>query len=145
MDRKPGIVVVEHDPYLGMLLLEVLTEQGYAVHLWTERQGAVELIRQMRPDLVILDLWLRRRGDGWQVYEALQADPATAQIPVVLCSEDTLLGGMDGTRPGTTTMIEKPFDLDDLLEVVATVLAADESRSVRQAQPAPRPAHLGRA
>ena len=57
MDRKPDIVVVEHDPYLGMLLLEVLTEQGYAVHLWTERRGAVELIRQTRPDLVILDLW----------------------------------------------------------------------------------------
>ena len=46
MTRMPLITIVEHDPMLGMLLLEVLTEEGYAVELWTERAWALRVIRR---------------------------------------------------------------------------------------------------
>src|SRR5918997_7093446 len=63
MNRKRSITVVEHDPMLGMLLQEVLSDEGYVTELWIECEGALECIRRTQPDLVILDLWLRRRGD----------------------------------------------------------------------------------
>ena len=62
MCEKPVITIVEHDPMLGMLLLEVLTDEGYATELWAERAGAFEYIRRTQPDLVVLDLWLHQRG-----------------------------------------------------------------------------------
>jgi CheY-like chemotaxis protein len=133
MNTKPLITVVEHDPMLGMLLLEVLTEEGYAVELWTERAAACEAIRRTQPDLVILALWLRQRGDGWQVLDALQRDPATSQIPVIVCTDDTLLLQADAAhvagRPAAA--LEKPFDLDVLLDAVAEVVSVGVQHAER--------------
>ena len=70
---------------------------------------------------MILALWLRQRGDGWQVFDALQRDPATCQIPVIVCADDTLLLRADAAQPAgqPVAALEKPFDLDVLLDVVA--------------------------
>ena len=116
MNRKLSITVVEHEPLLSMLLLEVLSDEGYATELWTECAGALECIRRTQPDLVILDLWLRRRGDGWQVVDHLQRDPATRQVPIILCTDDTLLLQMEGAQliERAAAVLEKPFELDRL-------------------------------
>lgn len=53
MTKQLSISVVEHDSMLGMLFLEVLAQAGYAAELWAERTGAVEFIRQTRPDVII--------------------------------------------------------------------------------------------
>jgi CheY-like chemotaxis protein len=122
MHKKPLIAIVEHDPMLGMLFLEVLTEEGYATDLWTERAGADAFIRRTRPDLVILDLWLRQRGEGWQVFDALQRDPATRPIPVIVCADDTQSLELHGARQ-PCAILEKPFDLDLLVDDVDDAVA----------------------
>jgi DNA-binding response OmpR family regulator len=125
MTNKPSIIIVEHDPMLGIVFHEVLTLEGYAAELWTEAAGAVEHIRQIQPDLVILDLWLQRRGDGWQIFDDLQHDPFTQAIPVILCSTDTLTLQWNGLRAGQpAAILEKPFDLEVLLAIVADLLSA---------------------
>lgn len=140
MTKKPLVSVVEHDSMLGMLLLEVLTEEGYAVELWTESLGAYEDIRRTQPDVVILALWLRQRGDGWQVVDALQRDPATRQIPVIVCADDPLLlqsaASCSAGRPAA--VLEKPFDLDVLLDVAAEVLNGSAAPAERAVTPAER-------
>ena len=133
MNRNPSITVVEHDPMLSMLLLEILAEEGYATDLWTEPTGASEFIRRTQPDLVILDLWLRRRGDGWQVVDQLQRDPATRQIPIILCTDDTLLLQLEGAQrvERAAAVLEKPFELDRLLALVSEGLTV-EAKKVEQ-------------
>ena len=57
-----------------MLLLEdILTEAGYHYHpdVWTRCAGTVACILQAHPQVVLLDLWLEQRGDGWTVLDAL--------------------------------------------------------------------------
>jgi CheY-like chemotaxis protein len=125
MTNTPLITVVEHDPMLGMLFHEVLMLEGYAAELWTESAGAVEHIRQRQPDLVILDLWLHQRGDGWQIFDDLQRDPFTRAIPVILCTTDTVPPQWNGPPTAQpAALLEKPFDLEVLLAVVADLLKA---------------------
>lgn len=142
MSKKPVIIIVEHDPMLGMLLLEVLTDEGCATELWTERAGAFEYIRQKQPDLVVLDLWLHRRGDGWQVFDALRRDTATRGIPVILCADDPLLLQIEGAgrHAGAAIVLEKPFDLEQFLDLVAEIFMHDAQPSPRQAKTAKLPA-----
>lgn len=130
MRRKPLITVVEHDPLLGMLIVEVLAEEQYATTLWTECAGADELIRHTQPDLVILDLWLRRRGDGWKIFDQLQRHPATRHMPVIVCTDDTLLLQPDPDQPSRRpwAVLEKPFDLDVLLHLVADLLTVESQK-----------------
>ena len=142
MNRKPSITIVEHDPMLSLLLLEVLSDAGYATELWTECGGAIEFIRRTQPDLVILDLWLRHRGDGWEVFDQLKRDPATCQIPIILCTDDTLLLQMGRARLGgrPAAVLAKPFEIDLLLALVAEALTLGVNRSQRVKSHAERPA-----
>lgn len=121
MTKQPSITVVEHDSMLGMLFLEVLAQAGYAAELWAERAGAVEFIRQTRPGVIILDLWLRHRDEGWQVFADLQRNPSTRPIPIILCTDDTVsLQQHYGQAAGrAAAILEKPFDIEMLLAVVA--------------------------
>jgi CheY-like chemotaxis protein len=77
--------------------------------------GAGDLVRGLRPALVLLDM--RLPGvDGFEVCRQLKADPTTRDVPIVAVSG--LVGQAQRERAlalGCADWIEKPFDLDDLL------------------------------
>jgi len=64
-----------------------------------------------------LDISLDQLGQGWQLLDMLRLDPATAQIPIIICSPDPwLLREQDGLlRTLHCDSLEKPFDLEMLL------------------------------
>jgi CheY-like chemotaxis protein len=85
--RRPVIVVLDEDAaLLGLLqqLLEVVA--GYTVEIGSEAADGYALVKRVRPDLVILELLFAGRPLGWAALERLKADPATARIPVLVCS-----------------------------------------------------------
>ena len=117
---KPVVAVIEGDPAIALLMDELLTEEGFQTHLWPERQGAAQFVRTLAPDLVILDLWLRERGDGRSVLEQLRQDRRTRSIPVIVCSGDTqMLQEQAATlRADDCELLAKPFAVADLLALV---------------------------
>ena len=64
------IAVVDGDWACQDLFGDVLTSAGHHPVLWDVRTDAFDLIARLRPDLVILDTWLRARDDGWQLLQA---------------------------------------------------------------------------
>jgi CheY-like chemotaxis protein len=85
---------------------------------------ALALVRRARPDLVVLDVQLPGL-DGLAVARALAADPATAAIPVVLCSgAGPAVAAAAGRAAGVVAFLPKPFDLRELLGAVARALGA---------------------
>jgi CheY-like chemotaxis protein len=86
---QPLIVVVEAYSAMGLLIDEALTDEGYQVRLWAEGASAAAVIREDQPALIILDLWLRQRGDGLPILDQLWADRATRHIPVIVLVDDT--------------------------------------------------------
>ncbi len=77
------VLVIDDDRTIRDLMVQTLNGDGFrAVTTWNAEEG-LRLARELRPDLVVLDLTLPAT-DSWAMLSALNADPALAQIPVVL-------------------------------------------------------------
>jgi CheY-like chemotaxis protein len=129
--ERPRVVVIDDDAPFLALMSEILHDAGFRAFCWPASRGAIEQLRRHAPAAVIVDLWLEDRTAGWRLLEALRAEPFLRHLPVVVCSADVAAlreRADDLTRAGWRALA-KPFDLDELLRVLAalsptTVLAS---------------------
>jgi len=101
------------------------------VELYAAMSGSLglELARDHRPDLILLDLHLPDIP-GAEILDRLQGDPATASIPVVVVSADATPMQIQRVRAsGVAAYLTKPIDVRELLRVVETVAAGTEEAS----------------
>jgi CheY-like chemotaxis protein len=90
-------------------------------------QLGLELVREYRPDVVLVDLHLPDL-DGREVLEQLKADPATADIPVVVLSADATPSQVERLRvAGAADYLTKPLDVERLMAVLAGEVTAPTS------------------
>ena len=137
-DGGRRILIVEDDPVAASLLAEYLSEDGYALEVAPTAEQALARIEEDPPALICLDMALPGELDGWEVMARLKASPATAQIPVIVCT------GHDGrdraAMLGAADFITKPFSEQRIREAVqkvlpegrGTVLVADDDPTVRR-------------
>ena len=120
------IAVVNNDTVFLDLMAELLAGEGYEPLVCKEGDKAYALVKERRPDLVVLDIRLDQPEAGWTILELLRLDPATATIPVIVCSADApfLRAKAATLRELDCDVLEKPFDLDTLLAKVAAGLSA---------------------
>ena len=112
----PLVLVVEDGPYIGAMVRTALEDDGYRVLLEAAGGAGIDDAREQRPAAIILDLMLPDL-DGQDVLRALKADPATADIPVIVMS--AVAGVLKPEeRQLVQTVIRKPFELEDLLTAV---------------------------
>ncbi len=111
--ERPTLLLVEDDPPTRGLVRELLRNEGYGLLVATNGEEAVNVARAEAPDLVLLDLMLPKKS-GWTVLEELKADPATREIPVIVVSAFGSPGAEDA-RARAARVVEKPFDLAELL------------------------------
>ena len=116
----PVVLVVEDSPQMSGLLSEVLEEEGLVVRVARNGADAVAQARALRPALITLDLGLPGMS-GWQVVEALQADPATAAIPVIAVSAHAR-DLAPAFQARVAHVVAKPFYVSDVVEVVLATL-----------------------
>ena len=110
------VLVVEDDPEVAALLAEVLAGAGYAPTTTNSALGAVALAKRLRPVVLVLDLGLPYRSGG-ALLDDLQADPATAALPVVVVSAfaDAL---PPARRARVASVLDKPFSPAALVAAV---------------------------
>jgi DNA-binding response OmpR family regulator len=121
MDR-PVIVVVEDDSGIARMLHAALTEiAGYQALTAPDGAQALEVIAATHPDLIIADVNLPDI-DGFALCDRLHSQPATAALPCLFMSARRCDAEL--TRRGITDFLAKPFDLDELLAHVETLVAA---------------------
>src|SRR3989344_7251171 len=82
-DKK--ILVVEDDKFLGDLLAKHLTQEGVQFELAVDGESAVTKAEAMKPDLVLLDLFLPGI-DGYEVLKRFKLNPTLPSVPVVILS-----------------------------------------------------------
>ena len=115
------VLVVEDNESLREPLVELLTDEGYAVRAAEHGQAALDILQSWRPDLILLDLAMPVM-DGLAFLARISAIPAAATIPVIVLS--AYIGYLEGTPPpNVVVVIQKPYDVARLLETVADVLA----------------------
>jgi CheY-like chemotaxis protein len=117
------IVVADDDPFIRRLVAFTLTKFGYAVSEACDGAAALKLVRDVRPDLVVLDV-LMPEMDGLEVTRALVQDPATSDIPILILSANAQRSDIEaGLESGASAYVTKPFEPEVLGERVAELLA----------------------
>ena len=117
---QPRIAVVDNDAGTRQLLDDLLTDERYAVTLWPGVDDPVAFVQAATPDLVLLDLHLGGDFQAWDVIDALCGDGSVVAVPVIICSADgiTLKRDAPAFRDHGCVIVDKPFDLDDLLSAI---------------------------
>ena len=121
---QPLIAVMNDDTDFLALMYELLTGEGYRCLICKESARVYPLIKEQHPDLVILDIRMGNPEAGWTILELLRLDPATASMPVIVCSADTIFlrAKEAALRALHCDILEKPFNLDALLLKIVLAL-----------------------
>ena len=136
VERRPGdvwqstarvagkrVLVVDDDPDIRELLFTALEDEGFEVVPAGNGQEALAIIKTFRPDVIVLDLMMPVM-DGWQFAQELRArDEGDEDIPLVLLSAARDLK-THAKALAAADIIEKPFDLAELLPKIARVASA---------------------
>lgn len=116
------LLVVDDDPSLLLAVSETLRAEGYEVV--TARRGAEALVRiaESLPDLIISDI--RMPGmDGYALVRHLRSAPRTRLVPIVfLTAKDETSDRVAGFRTGADVYLTKPFEPEELVAVVKSIL-----------------------
>ncbi|QNM83193.1 sigma-54-dependent Fis family transcriptional regulator [Sphingomonas sabuli] len=130
------ILVVDDEEDIRELVSGVLEDEGYAVRTAADSSSAVEAIKDRRPSLVLLDVWLRgSKLDGLQLLEEIKRHDVS--LPVLMISgHGNLDTAVAAVREGAVDFIEKPFEASHLLHLVARATETErlrrENESLRQ-------------
>jgi len=124
-DAKRKLILYIEDNLSNLTLVERILERQPSVELISALQGTLglELARQHRPDLVILDLHLPDIP-GTDVLTRLKAEPATRETPVIVITADASARHADRVRTlGATDYMTKPIDVPKFIAIIANNLA----------------------
>jgi two-component system, NtrC family, nitrogen regulation response regulator NtrX len=119
------ILIVDDERDICTLIAGILEDEGNTARRAHNSTEAMDAVRQRRPALVILDVWLQGSElDGLQLLEVIhREDPP---IPVVMISgHGTIDTAVSAIKNGAYDFIEKPFKADRLLLVVERAVEAD--------------------
>lgn len=104
-----------------------LESAGYEVQASADAFGD---IKHAKADVVILDLFLHGESSGWQQLDILTLDPATRGLPVIICS--AAIASLGTAREKLSLLdvdvLEKPFDIEQLVACVASAIASAPRR-----------------
>ena len=109
------ILGIENNPGAVKLLERYLIPYGYHVVGAASGEEAFRLVRELTPDLILLDIMLPQQ-DGWEVLTALKTDPISRDIPVLICSvlhEPQLASAL-----GADGYLLKPFSQAEILDAL---------------------------
>lgn len=116
------ILVVDDDREIARLLRGYLEQAGYAVQVAGDGAAALAMLRDQRPDLLLLDLMLPDL-DGWEVTRRIRGDAGLAATPIIMLTarvEDT--DKILGLELGADDYVTKPFNPREVLARVRALL-----------------------
>jgi len=134
--KEGRVLVVDDEPMVRDTLGRMLSDEGYVVDTAVDGETALDRVHAARPDAILLDLMMPGMN-GRQFLQTLRDDPTYASVPVLVM---TAVHGLEVNLAtfGASEVVEKPFDIDELLNKVA--LAVYRSRGPVNAPPATLPA-----
>ncbi len=120
MKRK--ILIVDDEPNIVISLEFLMKKEGFEVAVAADGEEALAQVADFDPDLVLLDIMMPRRS-GYEVCEALRADPARAGLIIVMLTAKGRESEVaKGLALGADAYVTKPFSTKELVAQVKTLL-----------------------
>ena len=110
-----SILIVDDEDMIRSLLRLTLVRAGYEVTEAETGEEAISIVREQKPDLVLLDVMMPGI-DGFAVCEQIRQDPAVGDIPIIMLSaRKDPRSRQESRRAGATDYLTKPWVTDELL------------------------------
>ena len=118
------ILIVDDEPNIVISLEFLMKKEGFEVVVAGDRDEALAKVASFNPDLLLLDVMMPKKS-GFEVCEALRADPARSGLKIIMLTakgRDTEMA--KGLALGADAYMTKPFSTKDLIARIREVLAA---------------------
>jgi adenylate cyclase len=135
MDRAARLLVIDDTPQNGRLLEAMLTPHGYTVSLALSGGEGLAKLHSEPPDLVLLDI-LMPDMTGYDVCRRIREDPTTQLLPVVMLTSSGDQDKVNAIEAGADDFIGRPFNPQELLSRVRSLLRIKEYHDTIQKQAA---------
>jgi adenylate cyclase len=136
MSLQKTILVVDDTPANVKLLVDVLAAKGYSMSCALNGEEALAKIAAQVPDLVLLDVMMPGLS-GYDVCRRIRSNPATALLPVVLCTSlDPHQERINGIEAGADDFLSKPVNQQELFARVKSLLRIKSLQDEVKAQAA---------
>ena len=122
MSKK--VLIVDDEPNIVISLEFLVKMEGFTVAVAADGEEALAKVAEFSPDLILLDVMMPKKS-GFEVCEALRADPARSGLKIIMLTakgRDTEMA--KGLALGADAYMTKPFSTKDLIARIREVLAA---------------------
>lgn len=128
--KQHRIVVADDDPIVVRFLSAVFRAEGFEVRTAEDGEKALQVIREYRPDLVILDLVMPYQ-DGYEVCQKVRDNPEIGRTPIIILSmKEKEQDALRAFEVGADDYIRKPFNALELVARARKLITAAASRPV---------------
>ena len=118
------VLLVEDEPNIIEAIRFILNRDGWRVHTHSDGRDAVNVVRQTRPDVLILDVMLPGKS-GYDILRELRTEFAEAELPVLMLTARGQMKDRElAERAGASRFMTKPFSNADMLEAVQSLAGA---------------------
>ena len=117
------ILIVEDNRLMLEVMAYILITNGYEVFTLSSGNEVFSEIKTKHPDLVILDLALPGIK-GEEICQLIKLNKTTRNLPVIICSGDDAIEDMLLQKGAPDDVLQKPFDINSLIQKIAYQLAA---------------------
>ncbi len=129
VEQKSLILLVDDEPGILKILTIQLTHSGFEVLSTTSGEEAVEMVRDKKPDVVLLDVLM----PGMSGLEVLDTVRVFSKVPVIIFTANPRIAEIAATM-GVTDCIPKPFDPDRLVEKIQSIIEKNAPSYKRENQ-----------
>ncbi len=113
-----SVLVVDDEPNIALSLEYLMKQQGFEVRVARDGEAALEALRELVPDVMLLDVMLPKR-DGYDVCQIVKGNPAWKHVRILmLTAKGRAIEQEKGLALGADDYITKPFSTRDVIERV---------------------------
>ena len=114
------ILILDDDSDILSICTYILEELGWEVSTRTNCNNVLELVRQVKPQVILMDNWIPDTG-GIIATQTIKADPELRSIPIIYFSANHDIETLS-REAGADTYLEKPFDISQFEEVINSAM-----------------------
>ena len=121
MDEQPTILVIDDDPAMQTVLEIALREAGYRVEVASDGQEGVAKLVSLRPNQVICDIMMPQM-DGVEAFQRMKDQLQEEGIPIFVITALNRKPWFADLEAEGAVIIQKPFDIEQVLSLIQTML-----------------------